>query len=96
MSLPNHVKQLSLARQHTPLDLLQASPEEVNPALLMAWELKRRELAAPLDVLDLLPLAGEIEAAVNAGQEMVNETDQALKRLKAAPGVPSPQAPTGF
>jgi hypothetical protein len=93
--MPDPISQLT-AHTTTPLDCLKQARETINPALRMAWEIKRRELAGPLDVLDLLPLTAEIDEAIKQGDALVQETEAVMRRLLAAPGTASPQVPTGF
>jgi hypothetical protein len=80
----------------TPLEILVESPQEINPALVMAWRLKEREREGLLGIDVLLELGSEIDAAIEEGARQERESVQMLNRLAVAPGQPSKQVPDGF
>jgi hypothetical protein len=80
----------------TPLERLKAAPEEINPALLMAWELKLREARGELDIEFLLPMAGEIDDAYHAGAQQARLTELAMRQLMTAAPARSADVPHGF
>lgn len=81
----------------TPLELLKEAPEEINPALEMAWELKRLELEGKhVDVHMLIGLADQIDSAQEVGRALVNLSDSALRQMKAASSQTSAVVPPGF
>lgn len=79
-----------------PIEALKAAPAEINPALLLAWELRQREIAGGLGLRELLPLQGGIEAAIQAGEASLELTDKIVAALRAAKPIESPQVPLGF
>lgn len=81
----------------TPLEHLMEAPEEINPALVMVWELKRLELEGRrVDVHMLIERAEAIDSAQQTGKAIVSLSDAALKQLKSASPQPSSLLPTGF
>jgi hypothetical protein len=74
-------EQVGMTRR-TPAEVLQGQPEEINPALLMAWRLQMQAISSPLHVSELISVAGEIEDAIVSGDEMVRKTRRALSVLE--------------
>jgi hypothetical protein len=82
--------------RRTPAEVLQGQPEEINPALLMAWRLQMHAISSPLHVSELISVADEIEDAIVAGEEIVRKTRRALDVLAKASAQPSAVVPEGF
>lgn len=53
----------------TPLSVLIESPEEVNPAIALAWILKRQEAAGEIEASNIVQIYGQIEEAITTGRE---------------------------
>jgi hypothetical protein len=79
-----------------PLALLRAAPEEIHPALLLAWELKQRELAGTLEIETLLGVAPAIDAAITNAETALRDSVRALKVLRAARPAATSIVPEGF
>jgi hypothetical protein len=82
--------------RRTPAEVLQGQPEEINPALLMAWRLQMQAISSPLHVSELISVSGDIEDAIVSGDEMVRKTRRALSVLEKASALPNTVVPEGF
>jgi hypothetical protein len=72
------------------------APEEINPALRMAWRLQSRALIQVPTLDELLPMATAIQEAMEAGEKLQGETGAVLERLRSAEGVSADVVPVGF
>lgn len=79
-----------------PLAVLKAAPEEVNPALLMAWELKKMERAGEFDLRVSVAVQGQVRKALNEGEIEKARIDKMLRTLKLLKPCPARQVPVGF
>lgn len=79
-----------------PLAVLMAAPEEVNPALLLAWELKRIERAGEFDLRVSVAVQGRVRKALSEGEIEKAKTDKIIRTLKLLKPRPACQVPTGF
>lgn len=80
----------------TPLASLIAAPEEANPAITLAWELKRLEAAEELELRQLLEYHPRIDRAIEQGEAEAEQVAEALNKLQAAVTQPSQQRIPGF
>ena len=78
------------------LNILREAPEWTNPALLMAWELKARELSVGLDMDYLIEHSEAIQDAMEEGAEETKKSARSIELLKRAAGMPASVAPVGF
>ncbi|MBD2772558.1 hypothetical protein [Iningainema tapete] len=79
----------------TPLEALIASPEEVNPAVIMCRKVQHMELMGELDYKSMNALSNEIEEAIKQGTEYSNVIRKTLRLLQTI--LPSSGAiPEGF
>ena len=81
----------------TVLAALDALPEEINPAITLAFELHTLKDNHALDITTLIRRADEIEAAKESGRQdirRVNLTGEVLEKLKPQPKRGRP--PAGF
>jgi hypothetical protein len=78
------------------LDVLDAAPEKINPAVAMQRRLQQAEADSKLSVSDLLQMRGEIEKAIDAGNKEISRVSGALKVLKGADAQPAKTVPVGF
>ncbi len=78
------------------LPALLAAPEHLNPALDLAWQLEHREIAASLELTELLALQPAIEQAIAAGEAEVKQIEITLRILKKALPVPGSHPPHGL
>lgn len=75
---------------------LVEAPLYLNPALLLAWQLKQAEAEGRLELDQLITLQTTLAAAIKQGETEVELVEDSLKRLLKAPAVPSIQTPPGF
>lgn len=75
---------------------LTNAPEYINPALSLAWGLKKQEVAGSLDLDTLLTMQPAIEEALTQGQAEVRLVEKALARLQAAQPQAASQIIAGF
>ena len=68
-----------------PLAALRAAPEEIHPALALAWRIRQREQACggTIPVDELIALAPELEAAIAAADHTLTQDSAILRTLKA-------------
>jgi hypothetical protein len=78
------------------LPALLAAPEELNPALALAWQLEHREITAGLELTELVALQPAIEQAIEAGEAEVKQIDITLRILKRALPVTGSGTPHGL
>jgi hypothetical protein len=79
-----------------PLPYLIAASEEINPALVMAWELKKLEAEGELELAGLMALQPRLERAIRQGEEEGRRVETALKELKASRPEPGGRGMPGF
>lgn len=77
------------------LDMLEAAPAHINPALAMRWQLVP-VIEGPEASRRLLELRPQIEAAVKAGRDEYRATQKALDVLHEAEALSARRAPVGF
>jgi len=75
------------------LAALRAAPRHVNPAITLERELAD---AANLTLEQVFALQPRLAHAVEQGAEEARAVDDALRALRAARAVPTPEAPDGF
>ncbi len=80
----------------SPLDILRDEPESLNPALVMAWNVKLRELTEGLDTDWLIEHDEEIQAAIEEAAEETLVSLRAIESLKRIKGVATSVTPVGF
>ncbi len=78
------------------LEVLKASPEELNPAVRLAYELQTAIATGEMTHAGVALRRQEIEEAVLDGEREARQVTAALDSLKAAPAISSSQIPTGF
>ena len=79
------------------LEVLRASGADgVNPAVAMYYRLMNFSGMDQLDLARILPLRGDIQAAIAAGQAEAQEVRQALRALQGASASPHLIVPVGF
>ena len=85
-------------RPVTLLDYLYRAAAEINPALLLGWELQQREQAGTLDLAALITLQDRLTAAAIAGEEAARDGDQIIQALTGNPtrSQPDQLVPEGF
>ena len=79
----------------TPLFVLIASPEFVNPAVTMCRKVQHMELVGELDYEGMNALSNEIESAIKQGTEyssVIRKTLRLLQKIMPSPGA----IPFGF
>lgn len=86
---------IPLAQRHL-IEKLSRAPEYVNPAIRLAAELQRAELAGDSEAIARAVRTGELERAVAAGERQGRAVHRALIALSRANPVPSKVAPEGF
>ena len=75
------VKQAGTKGAITPLSVLIDTKEEVNPAIALAWILKRQEAAGEIEVSRMVQMYGQIEEAIATGTEEQSLIDSAWSFL---------------
>jgi hypothetical protein len=75
------------------LTALRAAPRHVNPAVALERELERAE---HLTLEQIFALQPRLEHAVERGAEEARVVADALRALRAARAVPTPETPDGF
>jgi hypothetical protein len=79
------------------LEVLRTSDADgVNPAVAMYYRLMNAVSTDQLDLARILPLRGDIQAAIAAGQAEAQAVRQALHTLQGAAASPHPKVPVGF
>lgn len=76
----------------SPLRILAEETEQINPAILLAEALMRRDAADLLSAEDI-ELA---ETTLRIGRMEVEMSERQLSAFVRSPGNPSPTIPTGF
>lgn len=75
---------------------LDSAPERINPALLLATELRLFEARSHLTPAMLLRRAPQIRSAITHGEAQQKRVSDALERLRHLGGEPSRRVPPGF
>ena len=75
------VKQAGTKGAITPLSVLIDTKEEVNPAIALAWVLKRQEAAGEIEASRMVQMYGQIEEAIAAATEEQSLIDSAWSFL---------------
>jgi hypothetical protein len=65
----------------TPLSVLIDAQEEVNPAIALAWILKRQEATGEIEASNIVQMYGQIEEAIAAGRAEESLVDAAWSFL---------------
>ena len=79
------------------LEVLRASDADgVNPAVAMYYRLMNVSGTDQLDLARILPLRGDIQDAITAGQAEAQAVRQALHALQGAAASPHSKVPVGF
>lgn len=78
------------------IEALKAAPEHINPGILLAYDLRRRESAGSLDLPAIMELGGVVEKAVKVGGQEEEQVEKALALLHKAPPSASTSRPIGF
>ncbi|MCP9496861.1 MAG: hypothetical protein MSG64_20690 [Pyrinomonadaceae bacterium MAG19_C2-C3] len=78
------------------LGVLKAAPEELNPAVKLAYELQTAIATGEMTHAGVALRRREIEEAVLGGEREARQVTAALDSFKGAPAVSSSQIPTGF
>ena len=68
----------------TPLSILIDTPEEVNSAITLAWQLKQREAIGQLETVNLVQMYEQIDDAISEGREEERLVDAAWSFLSRA------------
>lgn len=76
----------------TPFDFLSNEPERINPAILLAEELMRKDLAEILNFNDL----AEAEEILQVSRREIETVNNQFIALTKTPGTPGSQIPGGF
>jgi hypothetical protein len=79
----------------TPLEILIASGEWINPAIALARQVQHLELSGGLSIEQMDALSEEIEVAIVLGRQEVTNYQNSLKALKSMPETSS-TLPFGF
>lgn len=90
------VKRAGTKGMSTPLEQLLNSPEEINPALRMAWRLRSLEGAEEVDPMQLIALQEQIDIAIEAGDAEAQKVEQSLRFLHGVVSQEPPLIPIGF
>lgn len=80
----------------SPLAVLKTAPEEANPALLLAWELKKLERAGEFDLRVSVAVQGRVRRALSEGDIEKSKTDKIIRTLRLLSPCPARQVPIGF
>lgn len=78
------------------LAALHAAPQQLNPAVLLAFSIQYCVLNGGMTLEQHLDLVPHIEEAITVGRNAEGDTEDTLKRLKTAKAVPSALVPIGF
>ncbi|HEX2913749.1 MAG TPA: hypothetical protein VH186_23290 [Chloroflexia bacterium] len=78
------------------LALLAVARETLNPALVLAWELRRAEARQELSLERLVSLQPRLNAALEEGEQMASDIQDTLKALKHSPPLPAKSLLPGF
>lgn len=80
----------------SPLDALIAAPEEVNPALLLAWRLRAMERRGGFGMRQAIEIAPEIQRVGTEAEKLTEASDHAIEALRQAVGIEAHRIPAGF
>ncbi len=81
----------------TPFEVLIAAPESVNPAIALAWELKRLEAKGELeDPAVLLQYSKQIDQAIEQGKNEASDVAHSRAKLQTACPKTSTAVVVGF
>lgn len=80
------------AETETPFEILCAEPEEINPAIILAEELMRRDVAAGFDFDNF----DAITETLNYSRAEIGVIERHLDALAKTPGAASAIVPIGF
>ncbi len=78
------------------IDALLAAPEEINPALVVHFELMEAEKKGKLSLRRYLGSQGDIRRAAAEGKEQLEANKNSLDLLRGAIPVPAETTPAGF
>ena len=76
----------------TPFDFLCHEPERINPAILLAEELMRKDIAAILNFDDF----ADAEEILEVSRQEIEMVENQFNALTKTPGTASSQIPYGF
>lgn len=76
----------------TPTDILCSEPENLNPAIIMADELMRRDAAEPLTPAEI----ERAEEVLRLGSSEIEVIERHLSAFARSRALPSTQIPSGF
>ncbi|QYO66835.1 hypothetical protein [Leptolyngbya sp. 7M] len=79
-------------KRESPLEILVAENEQVNPAILLAEEFMRRDIADLLGVEDIK----RAEEILYIGRMEIETVERHLAAFRRLPATPSVNIPTGF
>ncbi len=68
----------------TSLSVLMDTPEAVNPAITLAWQLKQREAIGQIETVHLVQMYEQIDDAISKGREEERLVDAAWSFLSRA------------
>jgi len=68
----------------TSLSVLMDTPEAVNPAITLAWQLKQREAIGQIEIVNLVQMYEQIDDAISKGREEERLVDAAWSFLSRA------------
>ncbi|BAZ34030.1 hypothetical protein NIES4074_65440 (plasmid) [Cylindrospermum sp. NIES-4074] len=78
-----------------PLDYLKATPEEINPALFMCYQMRQHQIRTGIDWQNAGQLSVQIEQAIASGTAFSQSLNQTQKSLTAC--IPTSSViPEGF
>jgi hypothetical protein len=78
------------------LNELSQAPQEINPALLLAWELHLCQAAGTLDIPTLLTRYAQLREAISQGKQQVLFRNSTLAVLKTVPPAGATRLWPGF
>ncbi len=79
-----------------PLAVLATAPEEANPALLLAWELKALERAGEFDLTVSVAVQNRVQEALSQGEAETKKISRIVQTLTQLKPSPYHQVPVGF
>lgn len=83
---------VSKAAINSPLDILRREPQQINPAILLAEELMRRDISQSFDFDD----TERIRATLEYSEREIQTVENQLAAFSKTPGSPSLMIPLGF
>ncbi len=78
--------------ESTPFEILCESDEQINPAILLAEELMRKDIKDLLDAVDL----ERAEEVLIFSREEINRVESQFTAIVKTPAEPGGQIPVGF